>query len=98
MSPPKSQSQETIDSIIEMVSRNDEKMKTLIQNHEGVSNDLAQVIKDLSQVKLSLESYKLQVNNLNNFWEKVFDSSWKLALMVIGAAILYFLRLQSPPS
>jgi hypothetical protein len=81
-----------------MVSRNDEKMKTLIQNHEGVSNDLAQVIKDLSQVKLSLESYKLQVNNLNNFWEKVFDSSWKLALMVIGAAILYFLRLQSPPS
>jgi hypothetical protein len=98
MSPPKSQSQETIDSIIEMVSRNDEKMKTLIQNHEGVSNDLAQVIKDLSQVKLSLESYKLQVNNLNNFWEKVFDSSWKLALMVIGAAILYFLRLQTPPS
>ena len=98
MSPPKSQSQETIDSIIEMVSRNDEKMKTLIQNHEGVSNDLAQVIKDLSQVKISLESYKLQVNNLNNFWEKVFDSSWKLALMVIGAAILYFLRLQSPPS
>jgi hypothetical protein len=98
MSPPKSQSQETIDSIIEMVSRNDEKMKTLIKNHEGISNDISQVIKDLSQVKLSLESYKLQVNNLNNFWEKVFDSSWKLALMVIGAAILYFLRLQTPPS
>lgn len=98
MSPPKSQSQETIDSIIGIVSRNDEKMKNLIQNYESISNDMSQVMKDLSEVKLSLESYKLQVNNLSNFWEKVFDSSWKLALMVIGAAILYFLRLQSPPT
>lgn len=98
MPPPKNQKQDSLDSIIEMVSRNDEKMKNLIENHTELSNDLLEIRSELNNVKSSLESYKLKLDNLNSFWERIFDSGWKIALMVIGGAILYFLRLQSPPN
>ena len=98
MTPPKSQKQETLDNIIEMVSRNDERIKSLIQSNENFAEELTEITNELDQVKLSLESYKLQVDNLNSFWGKIFDGGWKIALMILGAAILYFLRLQSPPN
>ena len=98
MTPPKSQKQETLDNIIEMVSRNDERIKSLIQSNENFAEELTEITNELDQVKLSLESYKLQVDNLNSFWGKIFDGGWKISLMILGAAILYFLRLQSPPN
>jgi|694.fasta_scaffold00676_22 hypothetical protein len=98
MSPPKNQTQESIDSLVETSSRHDERINNLIGNNDSISEEIKALKKELIDLKLSLESYKLKIDNMNGFWEKVFDSAWKLALMVIGATILYFLKLQSPPS
>jgi hypothetical protein len=104
MPPPKNQ-KELIDSLIETASRNDERIKSILEEqesfvttHDKFRDDLKEISKECHDIKIKLESLTIKVDKSNNFWEKVFDNFWKLALMVIGGAILYFLNLQSPPS
>ena len=94
----KSTKDDNIETIIDIVSRNDEKIKFLVSKHEELSDDLNEIRSELQNVKTSLEAHRLKIESLNDFWGKIFDSGWKLGLMILGAAILYFLRLQSPPN
>ena len=94
----KNQLQDNLDSLLEKVSRHDERIRSLADEKDNIFNEIEQIKTEFSNLKLNLESYKLKIDNMNGFWEKIFDSAWKLALMVIGATILYFLKLQSPPS
>ena len=91
--PPKSQSQ-IVNGLSEQVSRHDERIKSLTEDGENFTSNLNDLKKELTDLKISIESYKLQIENINGFWSKIFDSGWKIAIMVLGAYILYMLRLQ----
>ena len=94
----KNQLQDNLDSLLEKVSRHDERIKSLVDDKDNIFNEIEQIKNELSSIKLNLESYKLKLENIHGFWEKLFDGGWKLALMILGALILYMLKLQSPPN
>lgn len=94
----KNQLQDNLDSLLEKVSRHDERIKSLVDDKDNILNEIEQIKNELSSIKLNLESYKLKLENIHGFWEKLFDGGWKLALMILGALILYMLKLQSPPN
>jgi chromosome segregation ATPase len=94
----KNQLQDNLDSLLEKVSRHDERIMSLADEKDNIFNEIEQIKTEFSNLKLNLESYKLKVENIHGFWEKLFDGGWKIALMVLGALILYMLKLQSPPS
>mgnify|MGYP003336968182 FL=1 len=93
--PPKSQSQIALDGLSEQISRHDERIKALVEGGENVASGLNELKKELTDLKISLESYKLQIENISSVWSRIFDAGWKIAIMVLGAFILYMLRLQS---
>lgn len=92
---PKSQSQQAIDNLLEQVSRHDERIKSVCEDHASVKSTIDEVKKEILDLKLNIESYKLKIENINGFWNKIFDSGWKIAIMILGAYILYMLKLQS---
>lgn len=94
----KNQLQDNLDSLLEKVSRHDERIKSIVDDKDNILNEIEQIKNELSSIKLNLESYKLKLENIHGFWEKLFDGGWKLALMILGALILYMLKLQSPPN
>lgn len=94
----KNQLQEMLDSFLEKVSRHDERINSLSQDKDNIINNVEQIKNELSELKLNLESYKLKIENIHGFWERLFDGGWKIALMVLGAIILYMLKLQGPPN
>jgi DNA repair ATPase RecN len=93
---PKSQIQQTMDVMLEQVSRHDERIKSVVDDCELHKSALDDIKKEIVDLKLSLESYKLKIDNINGFWSRIFDSGWKIAIMILGAFILYMLKLQSP--
>jgi len=96
--PPKNTTQETLDTLIEKFSRHDERINSLLGEKETINNKLDDLAQSLQDLKLNIESYKLKLENMHGFWEKIFDGGWKIGLMVLGAFILYMLKLQSPPN
>jgi chromosome segregation ATPase len=92
---PKSQSQQAIDNLLEQVSRHDERIKSVCEDHESVKSTIDEIKKEILDLKLNIESYKLKIENINGFWNRIFDSGWKIAIMILGAYILYMLKLQS---
>lgn len=88
----------------DLVSRNDERINMLLDKNDELEAQIDQLeadnteLKDeLVKTKALLETLTKRVDKIDGLWEKIFDMFWKIALMVIGGAILYYMGLQSPP-
>ena len=93
---PKNTTQETLDDLLEKLSRHDERINSLLNEKENMHNKIDALYQSIQDLKLNIESYKLKLENMHGFWERIFDGGWKIGLMVLGAFILYMLKLQSP--
>jgi len=89
----------------DIASRNDERIKLLIERNEELSTDYDKVKNDLTDIQNTIieihqeiKSVKTRLDKIDGIWDKIFDSAWKIILMIIGGAILYYLGLQSPPT
>ena len=108
MSPQEPINENEIDGLHrlrDMVSRNDERIKSLIDSHDELTNDCDKINNDLVEMQSSIteinqeiKNIKTRLDKIDGIWDRIFDSAWKIVLMVIGGAILYYLGLQSPPN
>jgi predicted nuclease with TOPRIM domain len=88
----------------EIAARNDERITMLMEHKDDLEAKIEQLqddnkeLKDeLQKVKNGLEALIQRVDKIDGIWDKIFDNLWKIILMVIAGAILYYLGLQSPP-
>lgn len=88
----------------DLVSRNDERISMLLDKNDELEAQIDQLESDNTELKDQLVQQKTivdaltkRVDKIDGLWEKIFDNFWKIVLMIIGGAILYYLGLQSPP-
>jgi hypothetical protein len=94
----------TTSDVSDIVTRHDERIATIIsslENHteknESIDKDILDLKNEIKDIKHSLDVMQKKLEAVDGIWGRIFDSLWKIALMIIGGAILYFLNLQSPP-
>lgn len=90
--------------IRDLASRNDERIKLLMEKNEElvkeknqIEQELADFQNQLQTVTQEMASLTARMNKVDGIWDRIFDNFWKIILMIIGGSILYFLGLQSPP-
>lgn len=90
--------------IRDLASRNDERIKLLIEKNEELTEENRKMEKEMGDFQNEMQSLTQQVsdltvrmNKLDGIWDRIFDNFWKIVLMIIGGSILYYLGLQSPP-
>jgi predicted nuclease with TOPRIM domain len=90
--------------IRDLASRNDERIKLLMEKNEEIVRENNQMEKELEEFQNQLQtvtqemaSLTARMNKVDGIWDRIFDNFWKIILMIIGGSILYFLGLQSPP-
>lgn len=90
--------------IRDLASRNDERIKLLMEKNEELvreknqmEQELAEFQNQLQTVTQEMASLTARMNKVDGIWDRIFDNFWKIILMIIGGSILYFLGLQSPP-
>lgn len=90
--------------IRDLAARNDERIKLLIEKNEELTEENRKMEKEMAEFQNEMQTMTQQVSDLtakmkklDGIWERIFDTIWKIALMIIGGTILYFLGLQSPP-
>lgn len=74
-----------------------EKLKSLESKDCSVSKTDAEIRDKVHSLDLKMENFNLRMGHHDNRWTQVFDSFWKITLMIIAGYILYKLGLQSPP-
>jgi len=95
----------TTSDVSDIVTRHDERITTIVkslENHteknESIDKDILIINNEIKDIKHSLDVMQKKLEAVDGIWGRIFDSLWKIALMVIGGTILYFLNLQSPPN
>lgn len=94
----------TTTDVSDMVTRHDERITTImrsLENHieknDNIDKDIIDLKNEIKDIKHTLDVMQRKLEAVDGIWVKIFDNVWKIALMVIGGAILYYLNLQSPP-
>ena len=102
MPPSKKPDDDILRSLQETAIRLDEKIKAILDKHDLFAKSDEKLDEKTEKLKNELQELRTTLNNLSDklkfvggIWEKIFDDAWKLALTVIGAAILYILGFQS---
>jgi len=90
--------------VSDMVTRHDERITTILKSMEekstqqrSMADDILDLKHEIKDIKHTLETMDKKLQAVDGIWGKIFDNAWKIALMIIGSAILYFLNLQAPP-
>ena len=102
---PDDHEMDSLHKLRDMVSRNDERIKLLIEKNDElttdfdkINNELNDLQSSISEIQQEIKVIKNRLDKIDGIWDRIFDSAWKIVLMVIGGAILYYLGLQSPPN
>jgi DNA repair exonuclease SbcCD ATPase subunit len=64
---------------------------------QNLKSDNQELNKKIHSLELKLEATNYKVGSQENRWIRIFDSLWKILLMIIASYILYKLGLQGKP-
>lgn len=105
MSPSEKLDDDILRSLQEMITRTDEKIKSILEKHEHFTktnekfdhkND--EIKKEIVDLKVQICALSEKIKYIGGYWDKLFDGIWKLILTIIGTAILWLLGFQSSPN
>lgn len=90
--------------VSDMVTRHDERITTILKameekssQNKSMADDILDLKNEIKDIKHTLAVMDKKLQAVDGIWGKIFDNVWKIALMIIGATILYMLNLQAPP-
>jgi len=72
--------------------------KVAILENDDCRGEIQELKTKIHSFDLKQENITLRIGSHDGRWNKIFDSIWKFALMLIAGFILYKLGFQSPPN
>lgn len=77
---------------------NDISEKVAIMENYELADEIEKAQNKMHLMEIRLENLDHRIGSHDKSWSKIFDTIWKLALMLIAGFILYKLGIQAPPS
>ena len=100
---------ERVKMLVEHQNDLDERVDKLLETHQSSLSHLAvieskeynSIIANLEvrvkNLELKVEMISMRIGNHDSRWLLIFDSVWKICLMLVGGYILYKLGISPPP-
>jgi len=86
---------ESLKDVTDLVSRNDEKLKSVISEQDRIKKSIDNMENKTHDLQLKVESANTRIGSHDAKWTLIVDMLWKLVLMIMAGYILYALGLQA---